>query len=71
MAPLSSSVLVVLSAILLLSCKARNRVGVEVAIEALREAWRDRHFTVADLDRAARACRVERVIRPYVEGVLA
>jgi len=51
--------------------KARNRVGVEVAIEALREAWRDRRLTMADLDRAARACRVERVIRPYVEGVVA
>ncbi len=51
--------------------KARNRVGIEVAIEALREAWRDRRFTMADLDRAARACRVERVMRPYVEGVVA
>jgi predicted transcriptional regulator of viral defense system len=51
--------------------KARNRVGIEVAIEALREAWRDRRFIMADLDRAARACRVERVMRPYVEGVVA
>lgn len=51
--------------------KARNRVGLEVAVEALREAWRDRRFTMADLDRAARACRVERVMRPYVAGVVA
>ncbi|MBN2575597.1 MAG: type IV toxin-antitoxin system AbiEi family antitoxin domain-containing protein [Deltaproteobacteria bacterium] len=51
--------------------KARNRVGVEVAVEALREAWRDRRFTMPDLDRAARACRVDRVMRPYVEGVVA
>ena len=51
--------------------KARNRVGLEIAVEALREAWRDRRFTMADLDRAARACRVERVMRPYVEGVVA
>lgn len=51
--------------------KARNRVGIEVAIEALREAWRDRRFTMADLDQAARACRVERVMRPYIEGVVA
>jgi predicted transcriptional regulator of viral defense system len=50
--------------------KARNRVGIDVAVEALREAWRDRRFTMADLDRAARACRVERVIRPYVAGVV-
>jgi len=51
--------------------KARNRVGIDIAVEALREAWRDQRFTMADLDRAARACRVERVMRPYVEGVVA
>ncbi|TAK51251.1 MAG: transcriptional regulator [Gammaproteobacteria bacterium] len=51
--------------------KARNRVGPDVAVEALREAWRDRRFRMADLDRAARACRVERVMRPYLEGVVA
>lgn len=51
--------------------KARNRIGLEVAVEALREGWRDRRFTMTDLARAARACRVERVIRPYVDGVVA
>lgn len=51
--------------------KARNRVGLDVAIEALREAWRDHRFTTPDLERAARACRVERVMRPYLEGVIA
>jgi predicted transcriptional regulator of viral defense system len=51
--------------------KARNRVGLDVAMEALRESWRDRRFTMPELDRAARACRVERVMRPYVEAVVA
>jgi len=51
--------------------KARNRVGLDVAVEALREAWRAGRFTMTDLDRAARACRVERVMRPYLEGVVA
>lgn len=51
--------------------KLRNRIGLDVAIEALREAWRERRFTIEALDRAARACRVERVMRPYVEGVVA
>jgi predicted transcriptional regulator of viral defense system len=51
--------------------KARNRVGLDVAIEALHEAWRDRRFTMPELDRAARACRVERVMRPYFEAVVA
>jgi len=51
--------------------KYRNRIGVDVAIEALREAWWDRRFTMEALDRSARACRVERVMRPYVQGVVA
>lgn len=50
--------------------KARNQIGLDVALEALREAWRDRKFTMQALDAAARACRVERVMRPYVEAVV-
>ena len=50
--------------------KHRNRIGMDVALEALREAWRDRRFTMDALDRAARACRVERVMRPYVEAIV-
>lgn len=51
--------------------KMRNRVGLDVAMEALREAWQDRRFTMEELDRAARACRVERVMRPYLEALVA
>lgn len=51
--------------------KARNQVGVEVAVEALREAWRDRRFKMAELDRAAAVCRVQHVLRPYIEGIVA
>lgn len=51
--------------------KHRNKVGLDVAIEALREAWRDRKFTMEALDRAAQICRVSGVIRPYVETVVA
>jgi predicted transcriptional regulator of viral defense system len=51
--------------------KHRNRTGLDVALEALREAWRDRRFTMENLDRAAHVCRVERVMRPYVETVIA
>ena len=47
--------------------KARNKVGRDVAIEALREAWRERRFTMAELERHARTCRVHRVMRPYLE----
>jgi len=50
--------------------KYRNKVGLDVALEALREAWRARRFTMEDLDRASRICRTERVMRPYVEAVV-
>ena len=50
--------------------KYRNKVGLDVALEALREAWRARKFTMEQLDRAARICRVEHVMRPYVEAVV-
>jgi len=48
----------------------RNEVGLDVALEALKEAWRDRRATVDELMAAARTDRVERVMRPYVETVV-
>lgn len=50
--------------------KHRNKVGLDVVLEALREAWRERKFTMEALDRTARVCRVERVIRPYLEALV-
>jgi predicted transcriptional regulator of viral defense system len=50
--------------------KQRNKIGLDVALEALREAWRERRFTMEALDRAARVCRVERVMRPYLEAIV-
>jgi predicted transcriptional regulator of viral defense system len=50
--------------------KYRNKIGLDVALEALREAWRTRRFTMDDVDRFARICRVERVMRPYLEGLV-
>jgi predicted transcriptional regulator of viral defense system len=50
--------------------KYRHKVGLAVALEALREAWRDRRFTMAALTRHARTCRVERVMRPYLESLV-
>ena len=51
--------------------KFRNRVGLDVAIEALRDGWRQRRFTLDELDRMARTCRVQAVMRPYVEALVA
>ena len=51
--------------------KYRNKIGLDVALEALREAWRARRFTMDELDHYARICRVQRVMRPYLEALVA
>ena len=40
-------------------------------LEALREVWRSGHLDVDELLHFARICRVERVMRPYLESVTA
>lgn len=51
--------------------KFRNRIGLDVALEALREGWQQQRFTLAELDEMARVCRVQAVIKPYVEALVA
>ena len=51
--------------------KYRNKVGLDVALQALKEVWRSGHLDVDELIRFARICRVERVMRPYLESVTA
>ena len=51
--------------------KYRNKVGLDVALEALREGWRAKRFTMDEIHRYARVCRVERVMRPYLEALVA
>lgn len=50
--------------------KFRNQIGTRTAIEALKDAWRKKQVTTADLYHFARVCRVLNVMRPYLEGVL-
>ena len=47
--------------------KFRNKVGLDIAMEALRDAWRKRKVTMAELDRFAATNRVTHVMRPYLE----
>ncbi|WP_449328153.1 type IV toxin-antitoxin system AbiEi family antitoxin domain-containing protein [Sphingopyxis sp. 550A] len=49
--------------------KYRSRVGLDVAIEALRDGLRQRKATHADLWRYAAICRVQNVMRPYLESL--
>lgn len=47
----------------------RNKIGLDVALEALADAIRSRKAAVNDLVRAAEVGRVARVMRPYLEAV--
>ncbi len=50
--------------------KFRNKIGTDIALEALREGFRQRKFTASELMKAAAVCRVANIIRPYAESVL-
>lgn len=49
--------------------KYRNKIGLDVAIEALRDCLSQRKATVDELWSAAKICRMSNVIRPYLESV--
>lgn len=49
--------------------KFRNKVGLDVAIEALKDALREKKATVNEIYRYAKVCRVGNVIRPYMEAL--
>jgi predicted transcriptional regulator of viral defense system len=49
--------------------KFRHKIGQDVALEALREGWRERRFTVDELLHYAGIDRVANVLRPYLEMV--
>ncbi|MBV8636254.1 MAG: type IV toxin-antitoxin system AbiEi family antitoxin domain-containing protein [Burkholderiaceae bacterium] len=49
--------------------KFRNKIGLDVALEALREAWNGKRATMDELWRYAEICRVANVMRPYLEAV--
>ena len=50
--------------------KYRNKVGLDVALEALREGWKSKLFTMDELWKYAKICRVENVMRPYLESMV-
>jgi predicted transcriptional regulator of viral defense system len=47
--------------------KYRNKIGLDIAIEALRLFWQRRRPDVPTLMKYARICRVNRIMRPYLE----
>jgi predicted transcriptional regulator of viral defense system len=50
--------------------KYRNKIGFDVALEALRDCLRRKKATPSAILEAARVSRVENVLRPYLEALL-
>ncbi len=49
--------------------KFRNKIGTDIAVEALRDCVGQRRCTTDELFEYARVCRVSRVMRPYMEAL--
>ena len=47
--------------------KFRNKIGIDVALEALRSGVEEQRFRPAELMKFARVCRVQDIVRPYLE----
>ena len=50
--------------------KFRNKIGLDTAVEAIRLYRERRSVKVDDLIRYAEICRVQKIIRPYLEALL-
>lgn len=50
--------------------KFRNKIGPHIAVDALRSALTERDVNLRKLWHYARLCRVERVMKPYVDALL-
>lgn len=51
--------------------KYRNKIGIDVALEALRDGWEQRKVSMDELSYYADIDRVSNVMRPYMESVTA
>jgi predicted transcriptional regulator of viral defense system len=49
--------------------KFRNKIGLDVAIEALKDCLRQKKASINEVYRYAKICRVSNVIRPYMEAL--
>jgi predicted transcriptional regulator of viral defense system len=49
--------------------KYRNKIGLDVALEALRDCWQQKKATMDELVAAARICRMANIMRPYLESL--
>lgn len=49
--------------------KFRNKIGLDVALEALHEGWRKKLFTMDELYKYGEICKVNKVMKPYLESL--
>ena len=49
--------------------KYRNKIGLDVALEALRDCCRSRKCTMDDLWKYGKICRVGNIMKPYLESL--
>jgi len=51
--------------------RLRNKVGLDVALEALKEGWQAKRFSADELMSLAKQCRIASVIQPHFEMLVA
>ena len=49
--------------------KFRHKIGLDIAIEALKDCLRQKKATINEVYRYAKICRVSNIIRPYMEAL--
>lgn len=49
--------------------RLRSRLGIDLAVDALRTGLEERKFTPAEIMRSAKTCRVVAIVRPYLEAL--
>jgi predicted transcriptional regulator of viral defense system len=50
--------------------KFRNKIGLDIALEALRDAYKQKKITTDELWETAQLGRVANVMRPYLESLV-
>ncbi|HSU53025.1 MAG TPA: type IV toxin-antitoxin system AbiEi family antitoxin domain-containing protein [Candidatus Dormibacteraeota bacterium] len=50
--------------------KYRHKIGIDVAVEALKDALRHKRTTIDEIHRFAKVCRVDRIMQPYLEAIV-
>jgi predicted transcriptional regulator of viral defense system len=50
--------------------KHRNKLGIDVCVEALRETLHERKAKIAEISEMARLLRVGKIMRPYLEAMI-